>query len=232
MYYDSIPRCIILESLEAKGVSRSHIEAIRDMYDGASTNIQILVGITKSFPIRVGLHQGSPLSPFLFAVIIDELSKSIWDTVLWCMLFADDIVLVAETSEEANTKLEEWRAVLESHGLRISRTKIDYLRCNFSGDEQHDGPDVTIEEDVVASRTKFKYLGSIIQNDGEIDGDVTHCIQAGWLKWRSATGVLCDKKFPIRLKGKFYRVAIRPALLYGIECWSVKKIHEQKMEMA
>ena len=37
--YDSIPRCIIWESLEAKGVSRSHIEVIRDMYDGASTNI-------------------------------------------------------------------------------------------------------------------------------------------------------------------------------------------------
>ena len=53
----------------------------------------------------------------------------------------------------------------------------------------------------------------------------------GWLKWRSATGVLCDKKFSIRLKGKFYRVAIRPTLLYGTECWPVKKIHEQKMEV-
>ena len=54
--YDSIPRCIIWESLEAKGVSRSHIEAIRDMCDGASTNIQTPIRITKSFPVRVGLH--------------------------------------------------------------------------------------------------------------------------------------------------------------------------------
>ena len=37
------------------------------------------------------------------------------------------------------------------------------------------------------------------------------------LKWRTATGVLCDKKVSVRLKGKFYRVAIRPALLYGTE---------------
>ena len=44
--------------------------------------------------------------------------------------------------------------------------------------------------------------------------------------------VLCDKKFPIKLKGKFYRCAIRPALLYGSECWPIKKIHEQKMEVA
>ena len=43
--------------------------------------------------------------------------------------------------------------------------------------------------------------------------------------------MLCDKKFPARLKGKFYKVVIGPALLYGSECWPIKKIHEQ-MEVA
>ena len=47
------------------------------------------------------------------------------------MLFVDDIVLVAKTKEEAH-KLEEWREALEGKGLRISRTKTEYLRCNFS----------------------------------------------------------------------------------------------------
>ena len=92
------------------------------------------------------------------------------------------------------------------------------MRCNFNGNEQVDAQDVIIGEDVVASTKKFKYLGSVIQSNGEIDGDVTHHIQAGWLKWRAATGVLCDRKFSIRLKGEFYRCAIRPALLYEIEC--------------
>ena len=131
------------------------------------------------------------------------------------MLFTDDIVLVAESSEEADTKLDEWRTVLESKGLRISRTKIEYLRCNFSGKEQDDSQEVTIEGDVVTKTTKFKYLGYVIQSNWEIDEDVTHRIRAGWLKWRAATGVLCDKKFSARLKGKFYKVAIKPALLYG-----------------
>ena len=39
------------------------------------------------------------------------------------------------------------------------------------------------------------------------------------------------KKFSRRLKGKFYRVAIRPALLYGAKCWPVKKVFEQRMEV-
>ena len=78
------------------------------------------------------------------------------------MLFADDIVLVAKSNEEANIKLDEWRTVLESKVLRISRTKIEYLRCNFSGKEQDDSQEVTIEGDVVTKTTKFKYLGSVI----------------------------------------------------------------------
>ena len=53
----------------------------------------------------------------------------------------------------------------------------------------------------------------------------------GWLKWRAAIEVLCDRKFPSRLKVKFYRVAIRPALLYGTGYWSTKKILEHKMEV-
>ena len=75
--YDSIPRYIIWESLEKKGISQSYFDIIRDIYDGTTTNIQTPVGITRSIPVRVGLHQGSTVSPFLFAIIIYELSKSI-----------------------------------------------------------------------------------------------------------------------------------------------------------
>ena len=78
----------------------------------------------------------------------------------------------------------------------------------------------------------FKYLGSIIQKDVEIDSDVNHRIQAGWLKWRSAIGVLYDRNIPLWLKEKFYRTAIRSALLYDTECWGIKKHHAQKMSVA
>ena len=43
--------------------------------------------------------------------------------------------------------------------------------------------------------------------------------------------MLCDRKFSSRLKGKFYRTIIRLALLYGTECWLVKKSFEHKMEV-
>ena len=48
------------------------------------------------------------------------------------MLFADDIVLIDETKYEVNAKLEVWREALESKGFKISRTKIEYIKYNFS----------------------------------------------------------------------------------------------------
>ena len=43
----------------------------------------------------------------------------------------------------------------------------------------------------------------MVSKDAEIDEDVEHRIKAGWLKWRLASGVLCDRRIPIRLKEKF-----------------------------
>lgn len=57
-----------------------------------------------------------------------------------------------------------------------------------------------------------------IYNKFDIGDDVTCRIGTTSMKWRLASGVLCVKKLPPKLKGKFYRVIVRPSLLYGVEC--------------
>jgi hypothetical protein len=52
------------------------------------------------------------------------------------------------------------------------------------------------------------------------------------MKWRKASGVLCDKRVPHKLKDKFYRTTIRPAMLYGAECWPTKSRHIQQLSVA
>jgi hypothetical protein len=64
-------------------------------------------------------------------------------------------------------------------------------------------------------------LGSMLQTNGDIDEDVSHRIKTGWLKWRQA--VLCDPRVPLKLKDKFYRTVIRPAIMYEAECWHTKR---------
>ncbi|KAL6564650.1 hypothetical protein OROMI_016100 [Orobanche minor] len=220
------------KDLHMKGVSRKYIDIIKDMYEGASTSVRTNVGRTEEFPITIGVHQGSALSPFLFAIVMDELTRGIQNDVPWCMMFADDIVLIDETKVGVQQKLELWRDTLEARGFRLSRSKTEYMECRFSDNSDREAERITFDGKVVHGSTFFRYLGSIIQKDGELDGDVAHRIKAGWLKWKSATGILCDPDMPHRLKGKFYRTAIRPALLYGTECWAVKQCHVQKMNVA
>ena len=66
---------------------------------------------------------------------MDELIRAIRDEIPWCMLFADDIVLVEETRAGVNAKLELWRLTLESRGYKLSRAKTEYMECKFSKQE-------------------------------------------------------------------------------------------------
>ncbi|XP_059289697.1 uncharacterized protein LOC132043235, partial [Lycium ferocissimum] len=120
------------------------------------------------------LHQGSALSSFLFALVMDELTRHIQEEVSWFMLFADDIALIDETRSGVNDRLEVWRTTFETKGFRLSRTKTEYMECKFSDITQDTDMEVKIESQAIPKRGSFKYLGSIKQGNREIDYDVTH----------------------------------------------------------
>ncbi|VFQ82562.1 unnamed protein product [Cuscuta campestris] len=124
------------------------------------------------------------------------------------------------------------RLALETKGFRISRNKTEYMECRFSGSETESDVEVRIDSHLVPKVDRFQYLGSVIQADGELDEDVGHRVGVAWAKWRLASGVLCDPKISPRMKGKFYRSVVRPAMLYGAECWAVKKTHVRRLQAA
>ena len=72
-------------------------------------------GTTEDFPITIGLHQGSTLSPYLFTLVLDVLTEHIQELAPRCMLFADAVVLLGESREEVNGRLETWRQALEAY---------------------------------------------------------------------------------------------------------------------
>jgi hypothetical protein len=110
-------------------------------------------------------------------------------------------------------------------------SKTEYMKCDFDATTQEE-EDVRLDDQVVPKKDIFHYLESMLQKDGDIDEDLSHKIKTSWLKWRQASGVLCDPMVPLKLKCKLYRTAIRPAMLYGVECWPTKSRHVQQLSVA
>ena len=77
------------------------------MYEGVRTRVRTVAGDTADFSVDIELHQGSALSPFLFNIVVDEITKGTQDELPWCILFVDNIVLIDETREGVNAKLEQ-----------------------------------------------------------------------------------------------------------------------------
>ena len=229
--YDRVPREVLEWTLKKKGVPRVYVKIIEEMYERASTRVRSVCGETEDFSVGVGVHQGSALSPYLFSLVMDEITKDIQGEVPWCMMFADDVVLVGESPEELGVRLEKWREALEGKGLRVSRSKTEVIVFDFGGNDRA-AQVMQLGEDSVGEVERFKYLGSVVQKDGGFEEDVKNRIKCGWMKWREASGVLCDRRMPIRLKGKFYKTVVRPAMLYGSECWAVDKKTEQRLSVA
>ena len=125
------------------------------------------------------------------------------------MLFTDDIVLCSTRRDHVERKLEEWRrAITEERGLKISRRKTEYLGCN-----EHQDAEIQLHGETAKRVKKFTYLGSTLVEDGELYAEVTHVVQSGWKNWKRVSGVLCDRRMNVKIKGKVYRTVVRPALM-------------------
>jgi len=102
---------------------------------------------------------------------MDELTEEIQGEALWCKLFADDIILIHETKDAVNNNLKRRRDTLESKGFIPSKSRTKHFKCKFSEMEEEKTDDITISDTVILKVEKFKYLGSIIHKNREIDDD-------------------------------------------------------------
>ncbi|KAK3508080.1 hypothetical protein QTP70_012389 [Hemibagrus guttatus] len=226
--YDRVPREELWYCMRKSGVAEKYVRVVQDMYERSRTVVRCAVGQTEEFKVEVGLHQGSALSPFLFAIVMDQLSGEVRQESPWTMMFADDIVICSESREQVEENLERWRFALERRGMKVSRSKTEYMCVN----EREGSGTVRLQGEEVKKVQEFKYLGSTVQSNGECGKEVKKRVQAGWNGWRKVWGVLCERKISARIKGKVYRTVVRAAMLYGLETVSLRKRQESELEVA
>ncbi|KAK3552760.1 hypothetical protein QTP86_022345, partial [Hemibagrus guttatus] len=226
--YDRVPREELWYCMRKSGVAEKYVRVVQDMYERSRTVVRCAVGQTEEFKVEVGLHQGSALSPFLFAIVMDQLSEEVRQESPWTMMFADDIVICSESREQVEENLERWRFALERRGMKVSRSKTEYMCVN----EREGSGTVRLQGEEEKKVQEFKYLNSTVQSNGECGKEVKKQVQAGWNGWRKVSGVLFDQKISARIKGKVYRTVVRAAMLYGLETVSLRKRQESELEVA
>ena len=221
--YDTVPREVLWRCMRKRYIPEVYIRLVQDMYQGATTCVKSKRGTSEHFEVGIDLHQGSALSPFLFITLVDTISQDVRNELPWELLYADDLAIIDVTSTDTQNRLESWQKVLTDNGLNINVAKTEHLSTretplpiNLNGEE-------------LKNVDHFKYLGSVIDKDGTIDRDVDLRVQAAWSSWRKLTGVLYDRKIPLRLKAKINETIIRPALTYGSECWAMKVTNKRKI---
>ena len=181
-------------------------------------------GRTDEFSVKVGLHQGSGLSPFLFIVVLDVISEEFRRGLPRELLVADDLAVVTDIEEEMQKRWIDWQIGMESKGRKVNIRKTEVMVSSRRGTKANikDSQGTSLRQ-----VNKFKYLGVTISEEGGSEEAVRARVSAAWDKWRDLSGVISDKKMPRKLNIKLYMTVIRPVLLYGAECWTVRKKEEQ-----
>ena len=127
--FDRVPRKVIWWTLRKLGVEEWIVRLVQGMYANARSRVRVGEGYSEEFEVKVGVHQGSVLSPLLFIIVLEALSREFRSGVPWEDLYADDLVIIAESLGECVRRLLTWKEAMEKKGLRVNAGKTKIMIC-------------------------------------------------------------------------------------------------------
>ena len=125
LYKDGVPWKVVEWAMRKKGIPVALVTAVMSLYNGSNIKVKVGTHLSDEFEVDVGVHQGTVLSPlFLFAIVVDAVTNELIEGMLQEILYADDIVLMAESMAELQETFYVWKSALESKGLNLMKTLI------------------------------------------------------------------------------------------------------------
>ena len=106
------------------------VRSVMSLHDGAKTRVRVDCELSEQFEVKVGMHQASVLSPFLFALVADVVTALARDSALSESLHADDLVLMSDMMEGLRDKSLRWKKSFESKGLKVNLGKTMVMVCS------------------------------------------------------------------------------------------------------
>ena len=137
--FDRVPREVLWWALRQSGVEEWIVKVIQSMYEGVTTSVKLGAGESEEFAVKVGVHQGSVLSPLLFILVLEALSRKFRVGLPWELFYADDLALIADSEVELLAKIGRWKEEgMEVKGLRGNMGKTKVMKCHLGCGQVHD----------------------------------------------------------------------------------------------
>ena len=128
-----VPREVVRWALRKMGAAEWLIRTVMALYTEACTVVRTDAGLSESFQVQVGLHQGSVLSPLLFDAVMDVVCIEAGSGLPSELLYADDLVLMAPTVEQLGRRVAESRSSLLDKGLKVNAGKSKVMVGSSGG---------------------------------------------------------------------------------------------------
>jgi len=232
--FDSVEPTAVWTALRNQGVEEEYICTLQNCYEGCTTKLvpfqrRVIV------PIQKGVRQGDPISPNLFAAVLEEVIKKCnWSGYgvnidgkrLNHLRFADDIVLVTRTPAEASQMATELDRESRRVGLKMNIKKTKSMRNVFASPE-----DVTIGTTPLEDVDNYIYLGRLVTVKNELRPEIARRRKAGWAAFGSIKDVI-DETRDVQLRAHLFDSTVLPALCYGAETWSLNKGLAEQLRVA
>ena len=132
--FDRAPRRVMEWAMRQRELPEAIVRAVMSLYEGAKTRVRVGSELSEEFEVRVGVHQGSVLSPLIFAIVVDVVTERAREGLLYEMLYADDLVLMSETMEGLREKFWNWKEAFESKGLKVNLGKTKVVVSGAGGE--------------------------------------------------------------------------------------------------
>ena len=132
--FDRVPRKVMEWAMRKKGLSEVIVWAVMSLYDGAKTRVRVGSAYSEEFEVNVGVHQGSVLSPLLFAIVVDVITENARRGVVNELLHADDLVIMSEDMEDLKERFWNWKDALERKGWKVNTRKTKLVVSGSEGE--------------------------------------------------------------------------------------------------
>ena len=136
--FDRVPRDVLWWSMRKVGIDEWVVRLVQSMYKNARSKVRVRDSYSEEFEVGVGVHQGSVLSPLLFIIVLEALSREIRVGVPWEMFFADDLVIIADSLDECVRRVKVWKESMEAKGLRVNMNKTVLMASGHNLDVLQD----------------------------------------------------------------------------------------------